>query len=43
MKYDTQCWRIRDPADWNLWTRMQSAGVRIGFNDAVTYRYHQPA
>jgi len=40
MKYDTECWRVRDPADWNLWKRMQLAGVRIGFNEAVTYRYH---
>jgi O-antigen biosynthesis protein len=40
MKYETECWRIRDPADWNLWKRMLLAGVRIGFNDAVTYRYH---
>ena len=41
MKYDTECWRIRDPADWNLWKRMQLAGVRIGFNETVTYRYHR--
>lgn len=41
MKYESECWRIRDPADWNLWKRMLLAGVRIGFNEAVTYRYHR--
>lgn len=41
MKYETECWRIRDPHDWNLWKRMLLAGVRIGFSEAVTYRYHR--
>ena len=41
MKHETECWRIHDPFDWNLWKRMQLAGVRIGFNEAVTYRYHR--
>jgi hypothetical protein len=41
MKYSTECWRIGEPQDWNLWKRMQLAGVRIGFNDEVTYRYHK--
>ncbi len=41
MKYNTQSWRIREPADWNLWKRMQMAGVKIGFNETVTYRYYR--
>jgi hypothetical protein len=41
MKQELECWRINDPADWNLWKRMQLAGVRIGFNEAITYRYHR--
>ena len=41
MKYETECWRIRDPHDWNLWKRMLLAGVRTGFNETVTYRYHR--
>jgi glycosyltransferase involved in cell wall biosynthesis len=41
MKYETECWRIGEPADWNLWKRMKLAGVRIGFNESVTYRYHR--
>ena len=39
VRYEQQCWRIRDPADWNLWKRMQLAGVRIGFTPVVTYRH----
>ncbi len=41
MKLESQCWRINDAFDWNLWKRMQLSGVRIGFNEAVTYRYHR--
>jgi hypothetical protein len=41
MKYSTECWRLGEPQDWNLWKRMQLAGVRMGFNEAVTYRYHR--
>lgn len=41
MHYDTECWRIRDPHDWNLWKRMQLAGARIGFEPIVSYRYHR--
>jgi len=40
MRYEVESWRIRDPHDWNLWKRMQLIGVRIGFTEAVTYRYH---
>lgn len=41
MRYETDCWRIRDPHDWNLWKRMKLVGVRIGFKPEVTYRYHR--
>ena len=41
MRYNAECWRIRDPQDWNLWKRMQLIGVRIGFLGEVTYRYNQ--
>ncbi|HTY72807.1 MAG TPA: glycosyltransferase, partial [Actinomycetes bacterium] len=34
------CWRLGEPADWNLWKRMRAAGVRIGFHDNVTYRHY---
>jgi len=34
------CWRRQQPADWNLWSRMQAIGVRMGFVDRVTYTHH---
>lgn len=40
MPYSMTCWKMREPADWNMWKRMQSIGVRIGFLDQVTYRHH---
>jgi len=40
MPYSMTCWKRKDPADWNLWNRMQRIGVRIGFLDHVTYRHH---
>lgn len=30
--------RLEEPFDWNLWKRMQLAGVRMGYLDEVTYR-----
>jgi hypothetical protein len=39
MAYRGSSWRRRQPFDWNLWSRMARAGVRMGFLDAVTYRY----
>jgi glycosyltransferase involved in cell wall biosynthesis len=39
-KYDINAWRIEDPADWNLWRRMKSSGVKIGFiNHVVGIHY----
>ena len=34
------CWKLAEPADWNMWKRMRRAGVRIGFHDQVTYRHY---
>ena len=39
LRYSMTADRLREPADWNLWKRMRLAGVRMGFLDAVTYRY----
>jgi len=39
-KYDTQAWKNAEPADWNLWRRMQQAGVRIGFINSVVGRHY---
>ena len=38
-QHSNTSWRMKEPGDWNLWRRMQKAGVRIGFLDEVTY-YH---
>jgi len=40
MPYSMTCWKRKDPADWNLWNRMNRIGVRIGFEDHITYRHH---
>jgi glycosyltransferase involved in cell wall biosynthesis len=43
MKYDPQSWRLKEPADWNLWRRMLRAGVRMGYVPATVYRYYPAA
>lgn len=43
MKYSTTCWKLREPADWNLWKRMQAIGVRMGFLDRVTFVHYVEA
>lgn len=40
LTYSSTCHRIPEPHDWNLWRRMRDLGVRMGFVDAVTYRYY---
>lgn len=40
MPYSMTCWKRREPSDWNLWNRMERIGVRIGYEDAVTYVHH---
>lgn len=40
LTYSLTCHRIPEPHDWNLWRRMRDLGVRMGFVDRVTYRYH---
>ena len=33
-------WRVDEPADWNLWSRMQRAGVRMGFVDKIVTKHY---
>ncbi|MEY4374115.1 MAG: hypothetical protein RL760_281 [Candidatus Eisenbacteria bacterium] len=40
LRMSNTCWRRQQPADWNLWSRMQAIGVRTGFVDRVTYTHH---
>ena len=37
--HNNSAWKLDEPGDWNLWRRMRTAGVRIGWLDEVTY-YH---
>ncbi|HLG92797.1 MAG TPA: glycosyltransferase family A protein, partial [Acidimicrobiales bacterium] len=36
-------WRLGQPSDWNLWSRMRRAGVRMGFVDRLTYVHYLEA
>jgi len=40
MKLETECWLEEEPNDWNLWRRMEEAGVRMGFVDHVVFRHY---
>lgn len=42
-RYSRTCWKLGQPADWNLWHRMLDAGVRIGFVPQVTYVHYAEA
>ena len=35
MRYDTACWLLEQPGDWNMWRRMQEHGARVAFLDRV--------
>lgn len=39
-RHNENSWKLAEPADWNLWRRMQAAGVKMGFVDRVTYRHY---
>jgi glycosyltransferase involved in cell wall biosynthesis len=41
LKYNPASWKIREPDDWNLWRRMQEAGVKIGFLDRIVGKHHR--
>ena len=39
-RHNARAWKLAQPGDWNLWHRMQSARVRMGFVDRVTYVHY---
>lgn len=39
-RHNENSWKLVEPGDWNLWRRMQAAGVKMGFVDQVTYRHY---
>jgi len=40
-KYVINSWKMKEPADFNLWRRMKMAGVRIGFINMVVGRHYK--
>lgn len=40
LRHSETSWKMNEPGDWNLWRRMQAAGVRIGFLDEITYHHY---
>lgn len=40
LRHDVESWRLDDPADWNLWSRFQETGARIGYVDRVVARHY---
>jgi hypothetical protein len=39
-RHSNTSWKLPEPGDWNLWRRMERAGVRIGFLDELTYFHY---
>jgi hypothetical protein len=39
-QYDINSWRLKEPADFNLWRRMKRAGVKIGFLNIVVGKHY---
>lgn len=40
IRHSESCWRIPEPADWNMWRRMRALDVRMGFLDHLTYLHY---
>jgi SAM-dependent methyltransferase len=35
MRYDTACWLLEEPGDWNMWRRMAQTGAQVAYLDRV--------
>ena len=35
IEWSPECWKYREPTDWNLWRRIEEAEARIGFLDEI--------
>ena len=42
-RHNDRSWKVMQPGDWELWSWMQQAGVKMGFCDHVTYFHHAEA
>ncbi len=40
-QYDINSWKMKEPADFNLWRRMKRAGVEIGFLNKVVGKHYK--
>lgn len=40
LKHSVKSWRLHQPGDWNLWSRMRRAGVRMAFVDRVVVKHY---
>ena len=40
INYDINCWKYREPLDWNMWRRMQEAGAKIGFINQIVGKHY---
>ncbi|MCA8951650.1 MAG: glycosyltransferase, partial [Planctomycetes bacterium] len=40
IRHDLDAWRLDEPGDWNLWSRIRDAGARLGFVDRVVTRHY---
>lgn len=41
LKYNVNAWKCKEPDDWNLWRRMEEAGVKIGFINRVVGKHYR--
>jgi len=39
-QHSNTSWKRYEPGDWNLWRRMNAAGVRLGWLDELTYIHY---
>jgi hypothetical protein len=39
-RHNENSWKVMQPADWDMWSRMRKAGVNMGFLDRVTYIHY---
>jgi SAM-dependent methyltransferase len=35
LRYDTACWLLEEPGDWNMWRRMRDLGAHVAYLDRV--------
>lgn len=41
LEFDINCWKINEPGDYNLYRRMQRAGLKIGFLNSVIGKHYR--